>query len=146
MMKKRIITFGVFDFFHLGHLRLFKKIKQIYKNSYLIVGVQEDQSVVAYKKISKLFYNVDDREELLKSIKEVDEVIRYKKVDDVINHVDFEILVIGEDQGGPTHIPFQNLIQYCKKNSKKILKLKRTPEISSSLIKENECFTKYIIK
>ena len=36
---KKILTFGVYDYFHIGHLRLFKQCKQY--ADYLIVAVQD---------------------------------------------------------------------------------------------------------
>ena len=34
---RKVLTFGVFDYFHLGHLRLFKNCKKY--GDYLIVGI-----------------------------------------------------------------------------------------------------------
>jgi len=38
---KRIITFGTFDLFHIGHLRIIQRAKQ--EGDYLIVGVSSDE-------------------------------------------------------------------------------------------------------
>ena len=39
--NKVIITYGTFDMFHIGHLRLLKRLKK--KGNYLIVGVSTDK-------------------------------------------------------------------------------------------------------
>ena len=40
---EKILTFGVFDYFHIGHLRLFKQCKE--HADYLIVAVQKEEYV-----------------------------------------------------------------------------------------------------
>ena len=43
----RVLTFGVYDYFHLGHLRLFKQCKEY--GDYLIVAVQDGDYIKKYK-------------------------------------------------------------------------------------------------
>ena len=43
----KILTFGVYDYFHLGHLRLFKQCKQY--GDYLIVAIQNSDYILKYK-------------------------------------------------------------------------------------------------
>ena len=71
MIKKRAYIDGVWDLFHIGHLKLFKKIKK--KFGYLIVGVHSDK--LATKSKRKPIIPHKDRAEIIKSIKYVDEVI-----------------------------------------------------------------------
>lgn len=71
MIKKRAYIDGVWDLFHIGHLKLFKKIKK--KFGYLIVGVHSDK--LATKSKRKPVIPHKDRVEIIKSIKYVDEVI-----------------------------------------------------------------------
>lgn len=127
----KILLFGVFDFFHLGHLRLFKQAK---KNAdYLIVGVQDSNYVTKFKPNSKILYNTEQKIEILKEIKLIDKLIIYTELTpNLLNTIDFDILALGEDQNGER---FDNLIKWCKNNNKKIVRLKRTKNISSSSIK-----------
>lgn len=46
-MKSKVLTFGVFDLFHIGHVRLFKRAKQI--GDFLIEAVQNDETIKRYK-------------------------------------------------------------------------------------------------
>mgnify|MGYP006083774917 CR=1 FL=1 len=62
---------GVFDIFHIGHINHFKKIKETFKDCYLIVGVLNDNISTDYKRIP--FFNQNIRLELVKSCKYVDE-------------------------------------------------------------------------
>ena len=39
----KILTFGVYDYFHLGHLRLFKQCKE--HADYLVVAVQNESGI-----------------------------------------------------------------------------------------------------
>jgi len=71
LIKKRAYVDGVWDLFHIGHLKLFKKIKK--KFGYLIVGVHSDK--LATKSKRKPIIPHKDRVEIIKSIKYVDEVI-----------------------------------------------------------------------
>ena len=41
MAEKRIITYGTFDLFHVGHLRLLKRAKEL--GNFLIVGISTDE-------------------------------------------------------------------------------------------------------
>ena len=50
---KKVITFGVFDYFHLGHLRLFKQAKEY--GDYLVVAVQDGECTKMYKPDQRLF-------------------------------------------------------------------------------------------
>ena len=63
---------GVFDLFHKGHVEHFKKIKNMYPNSYLIVGVLKDSEAKNYKRIP--FYNESQRLSLVDACKYVDKV------------------------------------------------------------------------
>ena len=54
---KKVLTFGVFDYFHLGHLRLFENAKKL--GDYLIVAVQDGEFILKYKPTAKIFYTTD---------------------------------------------------------------------------------------
>ncbi len=126
----KVITFGVFDYFHLGHLRLFKKCKEL--GDYLIIAVHDDKHVKVNKPDCNLYYTQEERLELVKSIRFVDEAILYTQIDETIKIVDFDILVVGPDQ---TNRHFVAAIEYCKRSGKQVVVLPRTPNVSSSDIK-----------
>ncbi len=133
---KKVITFGVFDLFHYGHLRLFKNIKKIAGgDAYLIVAVQNDDFIKKFKPDAQILYTTQERLEILSEIKSVDEVVTYNQVDDVIGKIDFDVLAKGCEQGGKNHIPFMNLEKFCKDNGKEILIIPRTEGISSTYYK-----------
>lgn len=128
----RVITFGVFDYFHYGHLKLFERCKEY--GNYLIVAVQKGEEILKTKPQAKVLYSTQQRLEIVSSIRYVDEVIEYGQIAEDISKIHFDVLIVGGDQ---THIGFQTAIQWCKDNGKKVVCLSRTPNICSSDIKKD---------
>lgn len=128
---KKVLTVGVYDLLHIGHINLFRRAKLL--GDYLTVAIQESEVVLKYKPEAKLIYSTEERMYMVKSIKFVDEVITYKDVYDIVKHVDFDVFVTGPDQ---THEGFQNAIAWCKEHEKKHIILGRTEGISSSWLKK----------
>lgn len=128
---KKVITVGVFDYFHLGHLRLFENAKKL--GDYLIVAVQDGNCILKTKPDANILYSTEQRLDLIKSLRVVDEVIIYQDVDKILPKVEFDIFAVGEDQ---THAGFQRAIKWCQENGKEVIRLPRTPGICSSKIKD----------
>lgn len=127
---KRVITVGVFDYFHLGHLRLFENAKRL--GDYLIVAVQDGNSILKTKPDATILYSTEQRLDLVRALRVVDEVLIYEDVDTILPQVNFDIFAIGGDQ---KHDGFQRAVRWCKENNKEVITLPRTPGISSSAIK-----------
>lgn len=129
---KKILTFGVFDYFHLGHLRLFKQCKQY--ADYLIVAVQNGEYIKKFKPDTTIFYKTEERVEILEALRIVDKVVVYDFVGvEALEKIDFDILALGEDHIGER---FDIITKWCKEHNKNIVRLKRTPGVASSEIKE----------
>lgn len=127
---KKVITVGVFDYFHLGHLRLFENAKKL--GDYLIVAVQDGKCILKTKPDAKILYTTEQRLDLVRALRVVDEVITYEDVDRTLPEVDFDVFAIGGDQ---THPGFQRAVKWCEEHGKEVVRLPRTPGISSSDIK-----------
>ena len=128
----KILTFGVFDYFHLGHLRLFKQCKQY--ADHLIVAVQNEDFILKFKSDAKILYSTEERVEILQAVRYVDEVITYDIVNiETLRKIDFDVLALGEDHRGER---FDRLKEWCMENGKIVVRLKRTSGISSTEIKE----------
>ena len=128
---RKIITFGVFDYFHIGHLRLFVQCKE--HADYLIVAVQNSDYILKYKPNAKIFYSTEQRVEILRALRVVDEVIVYDNlVPETLEKIDFDLLALGEDHVGER---FQLLEDWCHDHGKQVVRLRRTQGISSSDIK-----------
>ncbi|MCH1982933.1 adenylyltransferase/cytidyltransferase family protein [Ruminococcus sp. OA3] len=128
---KKVITVGVFDYFHLGHLRVFENAKKL--GDYLIVAVQDGDCILKTKPDANVLYTTEQRVHMVSALKVVDEVIIYEDVDKTLPDVDFDVFAIGEDQN---HIGFQRAVKWCQKNRKGVIRLPRTPGICSSQIKK----------
>lgn len=131
---KRIVTFGVFDYFHLGHLRLFKQCKQ--HGDHLIVAVQDESYITKFKPEANVLYSTAERLEMVEALRCVNEVIVYTEITiDTLQTIDFDILALGEDHRGER---FDRVEQWCYANGKEVVRLKRTQGICSSNIKEKK--------
>lgn len=132
MIVSKILTFGVYDYFHLGHLRLFKQCKQ--HADYLIVAVQDSDYILKYKPTAQIRYSTAERVEMLEALRIVDKVIVYDSVCvETLEKIDFDILALGEDHKGGR---FDEVEKWCNEHNKKVVRLKRTPGICSSDIKK----------
>lgn len=129
----KILTFGVFDYFHLGHLRLFKQCKE--HADYLVVAVQDGEYIKKIKPDAKVLYSTEERVEILEGLRVVDEVVVYQTVGTAaLEKIDFDILALGEDHCGGR---FNEIEKWCDEHNKKVVRLKRTPGICSSDIKNS---------
>lgn len=127
---KTVITFGVFDLLHFGHINLFRRAK--YYGDFLIVAVQDDNNVVANKPNTKLINNLEKRMADVVSVEYVAKAIQYSQIDDDIKTINFDVLVVGEDQNNEH---FQNAIKWCENNKKEVVILERTKGISSTQLR-----------
>ena len=100
MVKKQIIgyTTGVYDLFHIGHLRLLNRAKS--QCDKLIVGVTTDE-LVSYK-FKKAVIPYDERVEIVRNIKCVDEVVAQKNMNkmEAWRKLKFNIMFVGDDWKG----------------------------------------------
>lgn len=122
---KTILTYGTFDFLHVGHIRLLQRAREL--GDYLIVGLSTDEfNLVKHK---SAFIPYEQRKEILEAIKFVDLVIPEEnweqKIADVQRH-QVDVFVMGDDWEGE----FDFLKKYCQ-----VVYLPRTQDISSSLLK-----------
>ncbi|ABR30935.1 glycerol-3-phosphate cytidiltransferase [Thermosipho melanesiensis] len=122
---KTVITYGTFDLFHIGHLRLLQRAKKL--GDKLIVAVSTDEFNL--KKGKKAIIPYEQRAEIVKNIKSVDLVIPEnsweQKVEDIKKY-NVDIFVMGEDWKGR----FDYLKDYCE-----VIYLPRTQGISSTEIR-----------
>lgn len=129
---RKVITFGVFDYLHLGHLRLFNNCKR--NGDYLIVAVQDGDYILKYKPQAQVLYTTQERVEMVSALRIVDEVVVYQGVSpEFLSSVEFDVLALGEDQVGDR---FTTVERWCKDNGKGVVRMKRTPDICSSKIKK----------
>lgn len=128
---KKVLTVGVYDLLHKGHIELYRRAKGL--GDYLIVAVQDSDYILKYKPNAKVLNSTEDRKYMIKSIRYVDEVIVYSDVDIIVQQVDFDLLVTGPDQ---CHEGFKRAIRWCEDNGKEHIVLGRTEGVSSSDLKK----------
>ena len=126
---KKILTVGVYDMLHIGHILLFKRAKEL--GDKLIVAVQDNDVILKYKPGTKMVYTTEERMYMVSSIRYVDEVVVYRDVDKDIQDIDFDVFAKGPDQ---MHKGFQRAVEWCEDNGKEVVIIPRTEGISSSLL------------
>lgn len=89
---------GVFDLFHVGHLNLFKRAKELC--DYLIVGVVSDESVMNSKKTMP-YVPFEERIEMVRSCRYVDEAVAIPPhagdTDEAYRRYHFDVQFSGSD-------------------------------------------------
>lgn len=127
---RKVLTVGVYDLLHKGHVELFRRAKGL--GDYLIVAAQDSDFILKYKPKAQVMNSTEDRKYMIKSIRYVDEVITYTDVDKIVQEVDFDVFVTGPDQ---CHAGFQRAIEWCESHGKEHIVLGRTDGVSSSELK-----------
>ena len=119
----KVITFGTFDLFHFGHLRILQRARDL--GDELIVGVSSDELNLAKKQKYPVF-SQDHRMAIVSEIKGVKEVFVEESLElkrqYIIEH-SANVLVMGDDWKGK----FDELGDVCE-----VVYLKRTPDLSTS--------------
>ena len=126
---KRVITYGTFDLLHYGHINLLKRAKML--GDYLIVVISTDE-FNWNEKGKKCYFSYEQRKALVEAVRYVDLVIpeenwEQKKSDMHEYHID--TFVMGNDWKGK--------FDYLKEEGVEVVYLERTPEISTTQIKND---------
>ena len=126
MSQRTVLTYGTFDLFHVGHLRLIERLAAM--GDRLVVGVSTDEFNATKGKACVVSY--EDRADIVAAIKGVDLVIPEEsweqKVRDIKDH-DVDLFVMGDDWTGK----FDELGELCE-----VVYVPRTQGISSTAIKQ----------
>ena len=124
--EKIVLTYGTFDMFHIGHLNLLNRLKNL--GSKLIVAVSTDEFNSIKGK--KTLIPFEQRALIVQNIKCVDMVISEEnweqKIDDIKKY-NVDIFAMGDDWKGK----FDFLKDYCE-----VIYLPRTQNISTTELKK----------
>ena len=126
---RKVITYGTFDLLHYGHINLLKRAKSL--GDYLIVAVSTDEFNWE-EKHKKSYFSYEQRKALVESIRYVDLVIPEtswnQKISD-IHEYRVDTFVMGDDWKGK--------FDFLKEEGAEVVYLSRTPEISTTQIKND---------
>jgi glycerol-3-phosphate cytidylyltransferase len=124
---KKIITFGTFDVFHVGHVRILQRAADL--GDHLTVGISSD-ALNESKKGRLPVYSQESRMEIIAAMSCVDEVFVEESLElkgDYIEQYNADALVMGDDWKGK----FDHFESQCD-----VIYMSRTPSISSTEIIE----------
>lgn len=126
-MKKIILTYGTFDMFHIGHLKLLQRLAKL--GDELIVAVSSDEFNKIKNKTVLIPY--EQRAEIVANISCVDKVIAEdnweQKISDIKKY-NVDIFAMGNDWEGK----FDFLKEHCE-----VIYLERTKDISTTQLKKS---------
>ncbi len=124
-----VITYGTFDLLHYGHINILKRAKAL--GDYLIVVLSTDDFNWNEKR-KKCFFTYEQRKLILEALKYVDlvvpEVSWEQKCSDMHKY-NVSKFVMGGDWKGK--------FDYLKEEGVEVIYLPRTPDISTTQIKQN---------
>jgi choline-phosphate cytidylyltransferase len=126
-MSRTVITFGTFDVFHVGHLRMIERASRF--GDRLVVGVSADE-LNRRKKDRDPVFSQDERVEIVSALKVVDEVFVEESLELKRHYIEkyaADVLVMGDDWSGR----FDELKDVCD-----VVYLPRTPAISTTALIE----------
>ncbi len=120
---KRVITFGTYDLFHIGHLNILRRAAS--HGDHLIVGVSSDALNFSKKKKYPV-YPENERLDIVSAIQYVDEVFIEESLElkgDYIKKFRADLLIMGDDWKGR----FDEMSEFCE-----VLYLPRTEGVSTT--------------
>ena len=124
---RTVITFGTFDVFHVGHLRVIERAAALGER--LVVGVSAD-ALNLRKKGREPVFSQAERLEIVAALKPVHEVFVEESLElkrDYITRFGADVLVMGDDWAGR----FDEFSDICE-----VVYLPRTPAISTTALIE----------
>lgn len=133
-MKKECIVYtaGTWDMFHIGHLNIFKRSREL--GTKLVVGVSTDELVASYKKAPPVI-PYKDRLEVVKNCKYVDAVVKQARLMDInqLKEIKPDIITIGDDW----KTKYLEGLEWAKNQTNiKVVYLQYTDRVSSTKIKD----------
>ena len=126
-MSRTVITFGTFDVFHVGHLRVIERAASL--GDRLVVGVSADELNLR-KKGREPVFSQSERLEIVAALRMVDEVFVEESLElkrEYIERYAADVLVMGDDWKGR----FDEFEDVCE-----VVYLSRTPAISTTALIE----------
>lgn len=120
---RRVITFGTFDVFHVGHLNLLERARAL--GDHLTVGVSTDELSIN-KKARAPVYSQAERKRIIGGLRVVDDVFLEESLErkrEYLIEYRADVLVMGDDWKGRFDV-FGDVCQ--------VVYLPRTPAVSTT--------------
>lgn len=121
-----VVTFGTFDLFHIGHLRVLERAAEL--GDTLVVGVSTDELNLSKKGYAPV-YSFAERSKIVGALRVVDDVFAEESLErkgEYLRRFGADLLVMGSDWEGK----FDEFTSICE-----VVYLERTPGISTSKLR-----------
>lgn len=133
---KKGYTSGVYDMFHIGHLNIIKRAKELC--DFLVVGVSTDE-IVQQNKNKTPMIPFSDRIQIVESIKYVDLAVPQNRYDidgkiEMVKKYDINVVFVGSDWQGTKK--WEEIEKKLKMIGCDVVYLPHTDGISSTQIRE----------
>ncbi|MBQ9859641.1 MAG: glycerol-3-phosphate cytidylyltransferase [Clostridia bacterium] len=126
---KRVITYGTFDLLHYGHINLLRRARAL--GDYLVVALSTDE-FNRDEKNKTCYFTYEQRKMLLEAMRYVDLVIPESDWDQKrrdVHEYHIDTFVMGDDWKGK--------FDFLKEEGVEVVYLPRTPEVSTTEIKQD---------
>ena len=140
-MVLRVITFGTFDLFHIGHLNILKMCKEFSDDeTYVIVGVSSDELNVS-KKNREPIIPLKERMEIVHSVQYVNEVFVERSLQEKVAYCkqfQADVFIMGDDHKGK--------FDFLEQHGIHVLYTPRTDQVSTTGIIRDICVKQKTIR
>lgn len=130
-------TTGVFDLFHVGHLNIIMRARELC--DFLIVGVSTDELVMKYKNKLPVIPQ-EERMAIIQSLKYVDKVVQQTNRDkfSAWEYLRYDVMFVGDDWKGSTL--FNEVEKKFNEVGVEIVYFPYTDGVSSTMVKQKISF------
>lgn len=130
-LKTKVLTYGVFDLFHIGHANMLKAARAL--GDYLVVAVQYNAE--KYKP-ERIYYTFEERIDIIRSLRYVDVAVGYERLDLEIERLSVEFEIDTFARGPEPNPRVDGAAEFCATQGMAVVTIPRTEGISATALRK----------